>query len=97
MALKRARKPKKPQQLEDVFAENEHDTPGIREIQPEVEPDETLGSTNDAFAGILDVPIQTLDPPSHPPGPSGSVDEYIRNQVLEEMYGTTNPSEYDKV
>ncbi len=27
----------------------------------------------------------------------GGVDDYIRSQVLKEMYGTENPSEYDKI
>lgn len=58
------------------------------------EPLEDLSSITSTFLG--DKPEVIIEEISLPRG-SPSLDEYIRNKVLEEMYGTTTPSEYDKI
>lgn len=94
MAKKRATKPLP---LEELFPEQ--DTPVIREVidNPDID-----GTTEDAVFDLLGVaPVartkevvipQEPDPPSSP-----GLDSYLRDQVLQEMYGKTNPSDYDKI
>jgi hypothetical protein len=76
-----------------------------REPQEEAIADNTLGSTEDVFANLLglpDKPQKVTKEEEEPPestkeSPSSSVDEYIRRQVLIDMYGTDTPSEHDKI
>ena len=98
MAKKRERKPQEP--IESIFEEQPEIVP-IRETQSDALP---AGGELDAFSGILDIPKHNHPYSSQaPPDLSqaneapGTVSDYIRRQVLTDMYGTENPSEYDKI
>jgi hypothetical protein len=78
--------------------------PAAREEQEEAVP---VGIDEDesAFAGILGTPVPRAaaapaqEPPHPPPeeASAGTVDGYIRDKVLREMYGTGTPSEHDRI
>lgn len=74
-----------------------------REPQEEVELDEIDGDVTDAFGDLLGVPIrkpvvreEIVEPTESPPGFT-NLDQYLKDQVLQEMYGTTTPSEYERI
>lgn len=86
--------------IEEMIAAPE--PPKEREAQEEVIPDSTdTKSTDytDVWGGILGTQTSSDPPPqttvSQPVLESNSVDEYIRKQVIREMYGTDNPSPYE--
>lgn len=91
MANKRERKPQEP--IETIFEEQPE---VIREVQPEAT-EYTGSSDTDVFSSIIDMPKQVERVTETVEKPTGSVDEYIRKQVLTSMYGTETPSEYDKI
>jgi hypothetical protein len=110
MAKKRGGTPQKPQpddELLAVFAP-EPEPVGVRETYGTALPDDTSGPKREGdegagltalFGGSKSPPIDVKTVESPPDfGPIvSSVDEYIKDQVLTEMYGTTTPSEHDKI
>ena len=69
-------------------------------VEPQIIEEE--GKQEDAFNELLGTPVDTLEekaPETPPPEAQldGSLDEYLKNQVYQEMYGTDQPSTYDRI
>ena len=97
MAKKRDRKPREPipeetlEVLEEILVPEPQEDLEEQDVRDII--DNMFGpSPKKAITPVIQSPTQspTYSPPS-------SVDEYIRSQVLKEMYGTETPSEYDKI
>ncbi len=98
MARKRDRAPREPIPEEHEIAVPEE------EPTPAENPQEVPGSVDEVIEGLLGpqpkpdeiMPdVARIEEENAPV--ADSVDGYIRSQVLKEMYGTENPSEYDRI
>lgn len=102
MAKPRARKPranpKSDQPPEELFV-GIPGNPLERASAPVQE--EAEGTLADAVNDLLGVPPESRkDEPKERTVsfmPASSVDEYVRNQVMREMYGKENPTDYDLI
>ena len=98
-----AKKKAKPQPVDELLEEIKEIQKPVeiheREAQDEAIPDDQTKPTTDVWSGLLDKPVAsepvTYSPSSSPPIEASSVDEYIRKQVIKEMYGTETPTQYD--
>jgi hypothetical protein len=103
MARKRDSTPQKQPEEEEVIVEvPEEEPPVVEEIQ-EPAPAESMEDLIEGILGpqpkveISAIVLQDGKSTAIEENYPGGVDDYIRSQVLKEMYGTDNPSEYDKI